>query len=71
MTPADLTLLQDGYRRGYITWQRVREAVNRVLPRCTGCGMRPANAGGWHEDERLCAECAQQRWMEARDAHQS
>ena len=61
MRAADLDLMQQGYRRGYIAWERVRAAINSALPACTACHERPANAGGWRDGERLCAECAQQQ----------
>lgn len=60
MRAADLDLLQQGYRRGYVAWERVRAALDRILPPCDGCGA-PANAGGWLPGERLCAGCAMER----------
>ncbi len=56
MRAADLDLLQQGYRRGYIAWEVVRGAIRRVLPPCVECGA-PA-VGAWTPGHALCAECA-------------
>lgn len=56
MTPADLNLIEQGYRRGYVPWERVAQAVTRTLPPCTRCGA-PGALGSLREDEPLCLRC--------------
>lgn len=62
MKAADIDLLHQGYKRGWLPWERVRTGINATLPRCQhpGCDA-PANGGGWLPGEQLCAEHAMER----------
>ena len=56
-----LFAIEYAYQRGLVVWQDVARAEEQELPPCQVC-QRPANFGGWRQDERLCIHCAEDRW---------